>query len=616
MNSSIRIAQKDSSNTTKTVFLFILILLLSTSMMAKTPTISYTLGMSKPSTHLFEVEMRLDGLDTTESTLDVSIPNWRTGRYLILDFAGGVVEFNAVDGSNKTLSWKKTGKSTWRIETNKASTVRVQYKIFANEFNQRTRGLSDERAFVDGAAVFMYVDKYRWQPVSLTVHPFGNWHVTTGLDSVAGKSNTFNAPHYEYLADCPLEIGTQKDFNFKVLGKDHVLSIAGEGNYDADVLIKDITKIVEENARLWGGLPYERYVFMFALSPSGGGGTEHMNSAAMGARPFVFRNPDTYAGIRSLVSHEFFHTWNAKRLRPAAINTYDWTKEAYTQELWIAEGTTSYYGGLMLVRAGFVPVSAYTDNLSAAIDADRGRPGSRKQSLAECSFDAWIKYWKNGKQAWNFETDYYGRGSAVSLILDLTIRHKTNNKYSLDDVMRRMYQQFPVGKGGYTISDFKTASEKIAGAKLQQFFDDYVEGTKPLPWEDALSYAGLILKEKSPENKSWLGATTNDVGEKSIVNRVYAGSPAYEAGLDLDDEIVAMDGYKARTADLNARIPELKDGTKVKLTIFRDNRLREFEIVVRPSDNVSMKAVKTEKPTALQKAIYSTWLHSRSAEKK
>lgn len=571
--------------------------------------------MSKPSTHLFEVEMKLNGLDTNENILEVSLPNWRTGRYLILDFAGGVVEFNVVDGTNKNLQWKKTDKSTWRIETAKASTVRIQYKVFANEFNQRTRGLNDERAFVDGAAVFVYVDKYRWKPVTLTVNPFAKWRVTTGLDSVVGRPNTFTAPHYEYLADCPLEIGNQKDFGFKVRGIDHVLSIAGDGNYDADVMIRDITKIVEENAKFWGGLPYERYVFMFTLSSSGGGGTEHINSAAMGARPLIFKNPETYPGVRSLVSHEFFHTWNVKRLRPAAINTYDWTKESYSNELWIAEGTTSYYSGLMLLRAGFVSPLQYLENLSSTIEADRGRPGNLNQSLSECSFDAWIKYWKNTKSAFNYETDYYGRGSVVSFILDMTIREKTKNRHSLDDVMRLMYERFPLGKGGYTISDFQKVCEGIAGVSLQQFFDDYIDGTKPLPWEEALSHAGLVLKEKSPDKKPWLGAITNDVGEKTIVSRVVAGSPAYKAGVDADDEIVALDGYKVRTRDLNARIPEMKDGAKVRLTIFRDDRLREFEVVLQSPENIPMKVVKAEKSTSLQKAIYSSWLSPPSEPK-
>lgn len=582
--------------------------LLSFSAMANVPTVSYTLGMSKPATHLFEVEILLDGIDVNGSWLELSLPVWRTGRYMILDLASGIVEFDVFDGTDKNLRWMKTDKSTWTIELNGATKVRARYKVFANELNLRTRGLNDERAFVDGTAVFMYTEKYRWQPITLTVVPFGNWHVTTGLDSVINERNKFIATNYDYFADCPLEIGNQKDFSFTVEGKEHVLSIAGKGNYDAEKMIADISKIVKTHAEFWGGLPYERFVFLLALSPGNGGGTEHINSCAIGARPFIFKNPDSYGSFLGLVSHEFFHTWNVKRLRPVALDKYDWTKENYTKELWIAEGTTSYYDDVLLVRSGFMVESQYLDKVSSAIESDRGRPGNLKQSLSECGFDAWIKYWKNTKQATNFETDYYSRGTAVSFILDMTIRQKTKNKHSLDDVMRTMYRRFPLGKGGYTNSDFQNACQEVAGTSLQQFFDDYVNGTKPLPWNEGLAVAGLELQEKSPDKKPWLGLFTNDDGDKTKVSRVIAGSPAYEAGLDIDDEILALNGYQVRSGSLSSRIAEMKAGDKVELTVFREERLREFEITLQNPAVTLQRIMKVEKPTPLQKKIYGFWL--------
>lgn len=589
--------------------------LFSFSAMANSPTVSYTLGMSRPSTHLFEVEVRFDDIDSTNTVLEVSLPNWRTGRYVILDFAGGIVEFNAFDGTGKELRSYKTNKSTWRIETHRTTKLCVQYKVFANEFNLRTRGLNDERAFVDGTAVFIYAEKYRWQPLTLTVIPYGNWHVTTGLDSVHNVQNKFVAPNYDHLVDCPLEIGNQKDFSFKVEGKEHVLSIAGDGNYDPEKVIADITKIVKTHMEFWGELPYERYVFMLALSPTSGGGTEHINSTSMGARPFIFKNPESYGSFLGLVSHEFFHTWNVKRLRPAAMDKYDWTKENYTKELWIAEGSTSYYNALLMVRGGFVTASQHLDRIASGIEMDRGRPGNQMQSLSECSFDAWIKYWKNTKAAVNFETDYYARGAAVSFVLDMTIRQKTSNRRSLDDVMRLMYQRFPLAKGGYTNSGFQKACEEVAGSSLKQYFDDYVDGTKPLPWKEALAVAGLELQEKSPEQKPWIGLVTNDEGEKTKVIRVIAGSPAYEAGLDFDDEVLALDGYRVRTRDLSSRIGEMKDGDTVKLTIFREDKLRQIEVTLRNPLLTPQKLVKVSKPTSLQKRIFDSWLFSPSETK-
>ncbi len=594
----------------KLTHIVLLTLISAMPAMSGSLTVSYTLGMSRPSTHLLEVEVRFDGLPSGDSTLTLALPVWRTGRYVVLDPAGGVVSFDAFDGLNKPLRWKKTDKRTWAIATSGAPTVVARYAVFADEFGQRTRGLNDERAFVDGATVFMYSENYRWHPLTLTVQPYGSWHVTTGLDAVPGKPNTFTAPNYDHLADCPLEIGSQKDFVFTIDGKEHVLSITGEGNYDSTKLIADISTIVRKHAEFWGGLPYERYVFFLALSPSGGGGTEHINSSVMGARPFIFKDPVAYPKFLGLVSHEFFHTWNVKRLRPAGLQTYDWSKENYVEELWVAEGTTSYYDDLLLVRAGMMTQEEYLGKIAEAINADRERPGNLRKSLAESSFDAWIGYWKSARHALNFDTDYYARGAAVSFILDMAIREATRNQRSLDDVLRTMYARFPLGKGGYTNADLQAVCAEVAGKSFEEFFARYVYGAEQLPWAQALATVGLQLESASPEKKPWLGLTAVDEGGRTRITRVVAGSPAYEAGLDVDDEILALNGYKVRSSDLAARISEMQEGEKATLTVFRDDKLRRFEVVVRLPATPSVRVVKMEKPTALQRATYASWLSS------
>lgn len=583
--------------------------------LAAEPTVSYVLGMSRPSSHLFEVDLVIDGLDGRDSTLDVVFPVWRPGRYVVLDLANGVVEFHASDGLQKPLPWKKADKTTWNVRTNGATKLHVRYKLFANEFHLRTRGLNDERAFVDGSAVFMFVEAYRHLPVTLTLLPFGDWRVTTGLDTVQGKLNTFSAPTYDYLADCPLEIGSQNDYVFTVEGREHVLSIAGEGNHNPDSLIADVSKIINTTVTFWQTVPYKRYVFLLALAPTGGGGTEHINSTAMAARPFIFKNPEAYRGFLSLVSHEFFHTWNVKQLRPAGLAQYTWTKENYTEELWIAEGTSSYYDDLLLVRSGLATEHWYLERISGAMEADRNRPGNMRQSLADCSFDAWIKYWKPGRRTFNHETDYYARGAAVSFVLDMTIRQRTKNKRSLDDVMRVMYRRFPLSSDGYTNADFRKACEDVAGSSFDEFFRDFVDGAKPLLWEEALGVAGLMLEDKESEQSPWLGLGASEDGERLRVTRVTDGSPAYEAGLNIDDEIVAVNGYKARLGDLNARVAESKEGNTLRLTVFRDERLREFSVTLRLLPTPSQRIVKRDKPGSMQKEVFSSWLRTGREKK-
>ncbi|MFI5251870.1 MAG: M61 family metallopeptidase [Bacteroidota bacterium] len=589
------------------------ILFAITMTMAQQPVIRYTLGMPEPQTHLYEVRMEISNF-SHEQSLDVILPVWRPGRYLVLDFAGGVQEFSAF-GGGKSLLWEKADKTTWRITTKGATSIEVRYKVYANEFNQRTRGLNDLHGFVDGAAVFMYVEKFRKFPITLEVVPYNDWHVTTGLE--LKEKNIFTAPDYDYLIDCPLEIGNQKDFSFDVDGVPHVLSIFGEGNWTADTLIRDISKIVKAEKDFWGFFPYKRYVFLLECTPTSGGGTEHINSAAIGTSPFVFKNPESYRGFLGLISHEFFHTWNVKQLRPKGIHPYDYTKENYSEELWVAEGTTSYFDELILVRAGFETPAAYLDHLAAAIGNERSRPGNKVQSLAEASYDAWIKYWKGTQQAYNSEADYYERGAMLSGLLDLEIRQQSGNKVSLDDVMREMMKRFPLSGPGYTLADFQRVVTETAGFDCKPFFRDFVYGTKPFEWEKACSYAGLDVTVKDSVPKAWLGIGTSDGSNGLRITRITAGSPAYYSGLDIGDEILALNGFRVRSSTLGDRIGEMKPGDTVQLTAFQNDQLRTFTIKLGTAPKSNYVVTQTKSPTDLQKSIYESWLGTKwKAEEK
>ena len=570
---------------------------------AQTPTIHYTLGMSKPYTHLFEVQVTLGNLPSSEKHVDLVMPAWRGGRYVIFDFSGGVQEFSADDGQGNTLAWSKIDKETWRIERGRSSTITVKYRVYANEFRDRTRGLNDEHAFVDPTTVFMFAKQYEQQPVGLTVFPYSDWHITTGLESVAGTTNEFIAPTYLYFSDCPIEIGTQKDYTFDVDGKEHVLMVAGNVTLDTNRMISDLARLVEANRRFWGTLPYKRYVFMLEVYPNSGGGTEHINSTIMQRGPFGFGTPEGYRSFLGLISHEYFHTWNVKQLRPQGIAPYDYTKEDYVNELWVAEGTTSYYGPLMLVRLGYTTPDEFLATVASGVQADRMRPGNRIQSLTASSFDAWVKYWRDRENAYNAESDYYEKGSHVSFLLDLEIRRDSKNEHSLDDVMRTMFDRFPLKKG-YTVDDFQRVSEEMAGQSLEQFFADYVHGTASIPWDRFLSYAGLELEPKDTTPKPWLGVMAKDRDNETRVYNVIAGSPAYDAGLNVDDQILALDGYRVRSSDLAGRIAGMSAGDTVKITVFRNDELREFKVPLRNQEIPSYVIVKSDSPTALQKAIY------------
>lgn len=589
----------------------VLIIMVSSSLRAQTHStmpVEYVLSMPNPSNHLFEVSIIIQEL--TGTSIALHMPAWRTGRYLIQDFAGGVQGFSVHDETGRALPWEKTDKDTWRIDRRKAKTITASYKVYANEFNQRTRELNGDHAFLDPAAIFMYVDEFRTRPLQLTVIPFGDWHVTTGLEETTPGSNKFVAPTFEYFADCPIEIGNHHDFEFMVDGRRHIISIYGDGNWDKEILLRDFKSIVEANRVFWGRLPYQKYVFQIHCQPNAGGGTEHINSTIMGVRPFVFSNQGSYKGFLGLVSHEFFHTWNVKQLRPKAFAPYDFSKENYTRELWVSEGTTSYFDDLLLVKAGIRDGKFYLDLIARMIGADRSRHGNTVQPLSEASFDAWIKYWKRRQNAEMAESDYYAKGQHVSLLLDLEIRNRSHNASSLSTVMRTMFEQYPPEKG-FTNADFIAICEKFAGGSLDKFFKNYLYGTTPLDWETPLSYAGLTVVHTDSAGKPGIGMTTQDVGDRTRVVSVLPGSPAEKAGIEVNDEIVALNSYKVRSAEINDRIAERKAGQTVHISLFRNDKLKEATVTIDSVVHHSYNIKKITNPTPLQKAIYEDWLNEQ-----
>ena len=568
----------------------------------------YTLAMPQPSSHLFDVGIEISGLSPKDESLELIMPVWRAGRYFIFDFASGVQEFEAKDNKGNELDWSKTDKCTWRINTGDAISLKVTYKVFANEFNQRTRGLNHEHAFVNGTAVFMYSEKYRSAPVTLKIVPYKDWQIITGLESETGDLFTLTAPNYDYFVDCPIEIGRQKVFEFDIDGRKHIFSLTGGADIDRESLVRDITKIIRKNYELWGSVPYNKYVFIVHCSPQSGGGTEHINSTVLGVKRSAFETESGYSSFLRLVSHEFFHTWNVKQLKPKGLTPYDYTKENYTSELWIAEGGTSYYDGLNVLRTGQYSLDEFYKEIVAAIDDDKRRPGNRVQSVADSSFDAWIKFWKPTQNKFASESDYYGRGSYICLILDLEIRNSSANRHSLDDIFRKMFNDFPLDIKGYTNDDFKSYAEDAAGVKLDKFFNDYVYGRQLIDWEKYLSYAGLELHPDNITVIPALGLKTSFKEGKIIVDEVIAGSPAKMAGITVNDEIAALGRERLSYAVMENKIKELAEGDNVTLTIVRNDKLSDVILTLRSTTIPDYKLEKKANPTALQKEIYESWL--------
>lgn len=568
-----------------------------------TPDISYTVSMPKPWTHLLEVEMRMKSSQMPEKA-EVKMAVWTPGSYLIREYARHVQDFVAMDANGKSLDWQKINKNTWQIDTKGAKDIKIGYRVYANELTVRTNELNSEHAFFTPAALLMFPKDQLDAPSTVKVNPYGNWKVGTGLKPVEGQINTFRATNYDILYDSPFEVSNFVEKKFTVLGKPHRFIVTGEGNYDLDKIAKDTAKIIEECNKLFGELPYEDYTFILNLR--GGGGLEHLNSTALQWNKWGFEPESAYTRFLSLVAHEYFHLYNVKRIRPVPLGPFDYENENYTKLLWVAEGATSYYEGILMNRAGIVKPSYIFQNEANTMQSLMGQPGRFQTSLEEASFDAWIKYYRRDENGVNNQISYYDKGDLVHFMLDVTIRKESKGAKSLDDVMRYLYNEFYKKDRNYSPEDYQKAAEMMAGKSLDKFFDKYVRGRDEIEYNDILEGIGLRVTTMRPENNSaYLGMNYREVDNGLNITSLPAGTPAYEWGLNTDDLVIAVDGYQVTNGrSLDFYLSRKKAGDKMKITVFRFGKMRDFDVTLGKTPASGYTIVPVANPSDEQKRLY------------
>ncbi len=584
------------------------------------PEINYTVSMSKPWTHLLEVEMRLKYSAPLEHAMEIQMPVWTPGSYLIREYARHVQDFAAADAGGKSLTWEKTNKNTWHVEPGGASEIVVKYNVYANELTVRTSELNSDHAFFNNAATLMNPKGFLSAPSTLKINPYGDWKIATGLPPFENQANTFRAPNFDVLYDSPFEVGNFTEVAFEVAGKTHRMIFEGEGNYDLQKTSADVKKIVEQAYKIFGELPYSDYTFIVNLR--GGGGLEHLNSTALQFNRLDFAT--RYDSFLTLAAHEYFHAWNVKRIRPDALGPFDYNNENYTKLLWVAEGGTAYYENVLVRRAGLMSDKKFLETYATAFKNLQNRPGRFETSLEEASFDAWIKYYRPDENAVNNQISYYDKGEIVNFLLDLEIRRDSNGAKSLDDVMRYLYNEFYKKNKNYTPEDFQKIAETMAGKSLNDFFSKYVRGRGEIDYNSILNSFGLQLSTVGAEAaaKAYLGADLVQQGERLIVKDVPAGTPAYEQGLNANDQIVALDGLRVTLADsftktnaaatdlvkdFAARLEQKKSGDKIRLTFFRFDQLREMEFTLGGQAKPDYKITALETANGGQKGLYENY---------
>ncbi|HVQ37878.1 MAG TPA: PDZ domain-containing protein [Pyrinomonadaceae bacterium] len=599
---------------------------------ATSPQIAFTVSMTKPHTHMLEVEVHIKqraGFSAPPEERLV-MPVWTPGSYLIREFERHVQDFAATDAAGQALEWEKINKNTWRVATKGSPEWRATYRVYANELSVRTNELNSDHAFWNNAALLMYLEGFLSAPSTLHVLAPQPWKVATGLPIEPGPRNTFRAENFDILYDSPVEVSNFKTLSFEVKGVPHRIVIDGDGNYEPETLRAGVQKVVETEIDLMGGeIPYRDYTFIVHLRSSGGGGLEHQNSTALGFSRFDFRaaaaddvnsaSPNAtpvrgYRGFYSLVAHEFFHLWNVKRIRPDALGPFDYTKENYTKLLWVAEGVTDYYARVVLRRSGVVSEKDFLAECARAFQRLQETPGRLEMSAEEASFDTWVKYYRQDENSINSQVDYYAKGSILGLLLDLEIRKGSKGAKSLDDVMRHLYTEFYKKGRNYTPKDFQQACELMAGKSLEEFFTKYVRGRDELDYNSALAAAGLTLRTTAPAvagrpaERAYLGADLVQEGERLLVRRVHAGSPAYEQGLNTGDQIVAINSMRANKEFFDARLAEKHPGELLNLTVFRFDDLSMLPIKLGGRVPPAYSIVPVANPTDEQTRIYQTWV--------
>ncbi len=588
------------------------------------PRFHFTVDCREPGHHVYHMTLQIGDLPPGRHTL--TLPVWTPGAYEVQDFARHVFNLAMQSDAGKVLELYHVKKNQWSFDTYVQGSTTLTYDVYAFELGVDTSHLDQSHAYFNGAQLFFLVDDYKDLPIDVTIQTPIDWHVSTGLDRVDNAPNQYRARNYDILIDSPAEIGTHQIVTFEVEQKRHELAVWGHGNEDLNTLAADVKKIVAVQAHLFGGLPYDHYTFILHLSDQGTGGLEHLNSTTCGTQRFAYKSRKKYRRVLQLFSHEFFHLWNVKRIHPEMLGPFDYNHEVYTHLLWAMEGFTDYFATQALRLSGLFSPEEYLDNLADHIKAYEKKPGRLVQSLAESSFDSWIKLYKPDADSPNRTISYYLKGDLVGMCLDLEIRRRTKTQFGLDEVLRRLYDRYGSQGVGFPESVYQETVEEVAESSFEDFFKNYIEGTAPVPFEQFLGYAGLVLQrqyanpdrdedhdesvKKQTNPVAWLGIDSEIVhGHALHVKHVYTPGPAADR-LNPGDQILAINGFQVTTQDsLKERITQdYSVGDTVDITLFRRGELETASIVLAPQPADTYKIVPMTERDDAQKKLCEIWL--------
>jgi len=587
--------------------------------------ISYTLRFEEALNHYMEVEADIPTLGADE--LELFMPVWTPGSYLIREYARNIDRIDASTIKGNLIEITKTTKNRWVVNSKGLDRVRVTYRLYGWEINVRSNWIEGDFAMINGAPTYLsVVDNYQ-RPYQVKVELPEGWAGSYTTLQTTNQPHTYFAPDFDTLIDSPLLAGSPQVDSVDINGVPlYLVTLGGAGVWDNARALRNVAAVAKTQQEFWGQYPSDKPYYIFNLLTGFRGGLEHKDGFVMTGDRWYSSTRDGIGSWLSLVSHEYFHLWNGKRLRPVQLGPFDYEHESYTRSLWVVEGITSYYQHILLRRAGFSTREGYLRTASNLIRAVENTPGRLAQSLSDSSFDAWIKSYRPDENSSNTRISYYGGGSVAGLLLDAEVRRVSNDSKSLDDVIRLAYERYS-GDRGYTEAEFIALTSEVAGSDLAPWFRRVVQTPSQLDYQPMLDWYGLEFEASTiPEPKmlpngleppdapgGWLGADLKVSGGKTTVTRVLTGTPAYAAGLYVKDELIAVNGFRIETS-LDSHLRPYPPGTNVELLISRRGELITLPATLSEKPNVSWALKIRKEATPEQTAHLESWLGKDEAE--
>ena len=622
--------------------------------------ISYQIDFSETQNHYLHVTARFE---TKKPKTELMMATWAPGSYLIREYARHIDSMSVTDQAGNPVEFEKTKKNRWMLQTKGVQSVTLKYRLYCNEMTVRTNWTGDAYSMINGAPTFITPVGARQKTHFVKLNLPKRWKRSACALPTPNGPHEYLANSYDELVDNPIVAGNVQVYPFDVDGVPHQLVNVGESGYwDGVKAAADLKKMVQAQQEIWGTVPYKKYLFINMIAEAGGG-LEHDNCTLIMTSRWHFRDTEKYQNWLSLASHEFFHTWNVRRLRPKSLLRYDYENEMFTRSLWVAEGVTSYYEDLALVRSGLITRQEYLERLSSTVEKVQTKPGRKVQSLTEASFDTWIKFYRPDENSNNTRVSYYAKGTVAAFLLDAKIRTVSEGERSLDDVMRKMFKVY--SKSGYTQQNFRDTASEVAGVDLSEWFVKAIDSTEELDFSEVgvlgVEVAELATEssdskikateanneesqktaeekngdddaqpakasEKDQENESksdtstdpedeldkpdpkpWIGVDGSTSGDSMVVSSVTPDSPAYEAGIQTDDELIAVNDFRLN-GGISGRLEQFEIGEPLEVLLSRRGELLRIKVTPAAKAEFDWSLKFVEEPNKQQERSQESWL--------